>query len=172
MRAWRAFLEAHAAVARQLERELLAETSLPLGWYDVLVQLNEAPGRRLRMHELASAVLLSRSGLTRLVERMERASLVTRNTHPSDGRGTVAVLTDAGRAQLRRCAPTHLRGVDEHFLAHLDDGELDVIAGALERVAAAQRSSAAPPRRSSDRVAATRPENGLRPRVRDGSRTG
>ncbi len=94
--AWRGFLRAHATVVRALEGDLQAEHDLPLASYDVLVQLSEAPDRRLRMTELADRVLLSRSGLTRLADRLEREGLLTREPCPSDARGTLAVLTEAG----------------------------------------------------------------------------
>src|SRR5207237_2294677 len=84
---WRSFLRAHAGVIRELGRELAAEAGLPLAWYDVLLQLAEAPGRRLRMAELADRVLLSRSGLTRLVDRLQAEQLVRREPSPDDARG-------------------------------------------------------------------------------------
>ncbi|WP_242424620.1 MarR family winged helix-turn-helix transcriptional regulator, partial [Frankia sp. EI5c] len=96
MRAWRRLLRAHAHVTRLLEAELDAAHQLPLAYYDVLVQLSEAPNHQLRMSELAHRVLLSRSGLTRLVDRMERDGLVERRACPSDARGTLATLTEAG----------------------------------------------------------------------------
>ena len=122
--AWRSFLRAHAQITRKLEAELVAEHDLPLPSYDVLLQLAESPGRRLRMTELADRVLLSRSGLTRLVDRLEREGLVERASCPNDARGTHAVLTDAGLGRLRRAAPTHLRGVAEHVTSRLDADEL------------------------------------------------
>ena len=133
--AWRGFLRAHARVTRLLDAELTAECDLPLGTYEVLVHLNEAPGRRLRMTELADRVLLSRSGLTRLVDRMEREGLITRESCPSDLRGTNAVLTDAGYERLRAAAPTHLRGVREHLVDQLTPDEIRVLGDALGRVA-------------------------------------
>lgn len=128
--AWRAFLRAHSRIVRALEAELEADQQLSLASYDVLVQLAEAPGRRLRMTELADAVLLSRSGVTRLVDRMERAGLVRRSPVASDGRGVAAELTAAGVARLRGAAPTHLAGVVRHFVARLDADDL----AALERI--------------------------------------
>src|SRR5688500_20210971 len=109
--AWRGFLRAHATVVRALEADLQAEHDLPLASYDVLVQLSEAPERRLRMTELADRVLLSRSGLTRLADRLERDGLLVRQACPSDARGTLAVLTEAGLDRLRAAWPTPLRGV-------------------------------------------------------------
>ena len=123
--AWRVFLRAHAQITRKLEADLLAEHDLPLPSYDVLLQLAESPGRRLRMTELADRVLLSRSGLTRLVDRLERERLVERAACPNDARGTHAVLTDAGLDRLRSAAPTHLRGVSEHVTSRLTHEELE-----------------------------------------------
>jgi len=137
--AWRLLLEAHAAVVDRLGRELEAECGLPLTWYDVLVQLASAPEGRLRMRDLARAVLLSRSGLTRLVDRMEASGMVCREAHPSDGRGAFAVLTPAGRAVLRRAAPVHLRGIDAHFARHLSDADAAALCDALSRVVDAER---------------------------------
>lgn len=130
MAAWRAFLRAHAALTRALEAELLAEQDLPLASYDVLVQLAEAPGRRLRMTELADAVLLSRSGVTRLVDRLEKGGLVARCPVETDGRGVAARLTDAGLDRLRTASRTHLRGIAHYFGDRLDDADL----GVLERI--------------------------------------
>ena len=133
--AWRSFLRAHAVVTRRLESELAAEHDLPLASYDVLVQLSEARGQRLRMTELAEAVLLSRSGLTRLVDRLERDGLVSRQACPDDARGTLAVLTDAGLQRLREAWPTHLRGVSEHVTSKLSPQELVVLEELLGRLA-------------------------------------
>jgi DNA-binding MarR family transcriptional regulator len=134
MAAWRAFLEAHARVTDVLGRELRADESLPLTWYDVLVHLQEAPGHRLRMQELADAVLLSKSGLTRLVDRMEREGLVRRAACPDDRRGILAELTDAGYETLRRTSTTHLRGVDEHFASRFTPAEAATLADLLGRL--------------------------------------
>jgi len=131
---WRVFLRAHAVITRRLEAELLEERDLPLASYDVLVQLVDAPGRRLRMTELASAVLLSRSGLSRLVDRLQREGLVKREVASEDGRGMYAVLTPAGHSRLREAAPTHLRGVAEHMTSKFSDDELDALRALLERL--------------------------------------
>lgn len=133
--AWRLFLRAHARVIRRLEADLMAQHQLPLGSYDVLVQLVEAPGRRLRMSELAERVLLSRSGLTRLVDRMEREGLVRREPCEDDARGLYTVLTDAGYDRLRGASGTHLRGVLEHGTGRLDDAEAHELADLLARIA-------------------------------------
>ena len=123
--AWRLFLRAHAQITRRLEHDLLTEHDLPLGSYDVLLQLAEAPARRLRMTDLADRGLLSRSGLTRLIDRLVREGLVERAACPSDARGTHAVLTDAGFDRLRSAAPTHLRGVAEHVTERLTEDEVE-----------------------------------------------
>lgn len=132
--AWRTFLRAHAHVTRRLEVELLAEHDLPLASYDVLVQLSEVPDRRLRMTELAERVLLSRSGLTRLVDRLERDGLVCREPSPEDARGTLAVLTDAGLQRLRDAWPTHRRGVAEHVTDRLTLEELATLHQLLDKL--------------------------------------
>lgn len=139
--AWRAFLEAHALTVETLTRELREAEDLPLTWYDVLVQLQEAPEGRLRMQELADAVLLSKSGVTRLVDRMEQAGLVERARCTNDRRGTFAALTPSGRQRLRETAPTHLRGVAEHFAALFDDEEAVVLERLLLRIVEANRPS-------------------------------
>jgi DNA-binding MarR family transcriptional regulator len=114
--------------------EELEEIGLPIGFYDVLVQLTEAE-RGLRMAELARRVLLSKSGLTRLVDRMAGQGLVRRRPSPEDGRGFYVVVTNRGRSALRRASPDHLRGVVSHFTSLLTADELPVITRAMNRVA-------------------------------------
>jgi DNA-binding MarR family transcriptional regulator len=130
--AWSTFLRAHARVVRELERELQADQDLALTDYDVLVQLAASPERRLRMSELADRLLLSRSGVTRLVDRLVEDGLVERVSCEDDRRGQWAVLTDAGHGRLRRAAPTHLQGVATHFLDRLSADDL----ASLERMLA------------------------------------
>ena len=142
LRAWRALLEAHARTTVVLGRELRDEAGIPLAWYDVLLHLNEAPEKRLRMQELADAVLLSKSGLTRLVDRMERDGLVERSACSDDRRGTFAELTPVGKDRLRATAPTHLRGVREHVADLLDDEEAATLERLLRRIADATRETA------------------------------
>jgi DNA-binding MarR family transcriptional regulator len=132
---WRSFLRAHARVIRALEAELLAAQRLSLASYDVLVQLAEAPERRLRMTELADAVLLSRSGVTRLVDRLERDGLVRRGPVDTDGRGVMAMLTAQGLDRLRAATGVHLSGVVRHFVDVLDERELEPLGRACERLA-------------------------------------
>ncbi len=141
---WRLFLRGHALIARLLEAELLQLHRLPLPEYDVLVQLRAAPGGRLRMAQLADQVVLSRSGLTRLVERMERVGLVERASCPSDARGAYAVLTAAGRARLERAAPDHLRGVRQRFVEPLPDRDLQALRHALTALVAAAEQGRGP----------------------------
>lgn len=121
--AWRGFLQTHARLTRQLDDELRSEHDLPLTTYDVLVQLENAPGHQMRMSELADAVLLSRSGLTRLVDRLERQGLLERRECPDDARGSLAALTDAGATRLAEARPTHLAGVRRLFLEPLGEPE-------------------------------------------------
>lgn len=134
MRAWRLFLEAHARVVNRLESELREEAGMPLTWYDVLVQLSEAPEHRLRMQELARRVLISKSGLTRLVDRLCAAGYLEREQDPEDGRGTLAVMTDAGARALRRAAPFHLAGIERAFSSRLTAKDTDAVAAAMQRV--------------------------------------
>lgn len=121
---WRAYLRGHASVTRALESELLAEQRLSLAAYDVLLRLGDAPQLSLRMTELAEAVLLSRSGLTRLVDRLERAGLVRRSRVREDGRGIAATLTERGLERLRTASTTHRTGVQQHFSNRLDETDL------------------------------------------------
>jgi DNA-binding MarR family transcriptional regulator len=136
---WRTFLTAHAAAIDRIERDLAEEGLMPLSWYDVLLALYEAPERKLRMHELAHAILVTRGGLTRLVARIEGAGLLRREPDPSDGRGLYAVLTEEGLEALRRTWPTYARGIAEHFGKHLNDAEVEILDRALRRVLIAAR---------------------------------
>src|SRR5687767_8469065 len=132
--AWRGLLRVHAALVRELDAELDEAHDLPLSSYDVLIYLRSAPDKRLRMAELADSVLLSRSGVTRLVDRLVREGLIVRDTCESDGRGSFAVLTAKGEELLARARPTHLAGVRERFLSHFDEDELGTLARFWERV--------------------------------------
>lgn len=131
--AWRAFIRAHAGLIDLLGHELEAERGLPLTFYDVLVNLSEAGGR-LRMSDLADAVVLSRSGVTRVVDRMERTGYVKRERCPSDRRGSFATLTAKGQRALREAWPVHARGVAEHFAGKLSDDEAALIADVFQRM--------------------------------------
>jgi DNA-binding MarR family transcriptional regulator len=131
---WRLFLRAHAHIVRRLESDLMDRHGLPLAWYDVLARLVEADGHRLRMSELADRVMLSPSGLTRLVGRMVEAGLVSREPSENDARGFYAVLTDEGYERLRSATGTHLRGILDYVLSRFTDEELDEIASYLSRL--------------------------------------
>ncbi len=131
--AWRALLQAHATLMRQLATDLEKQTGLALGDFDVLAQLAQAGGE-LRMTELAARAFTSRSGLTRRVDRLVDEGLVRRATADADARGVVVVLTDAGVARLIETAPVHLRGVRDLFVARLNDLELAVLEAALDKV--------------------------------------
>jgi DNA-binding MarR family transcriptional regulator len=133
--AWRSFLEAHARLARRLDDELRAGHGISLAEYDALLQLARAPGRRLRMNQLADRVILSRSGITRLVDRLEAAGLVARRSCPTDARGAEAVLTEAGLERLRAAARTHLAGIERYFVSVVDPADLPTIERALGAVA-------------------------------------
>jgi DNA-binding MarR family transcriptional regulator len=117
--AWRGMLEAHARVMQHLDAEMRSEHGLSVSAYEVLMFLADAPDRRMRMSEIASRVLLSRSGCTRLVDRLAQLGYVTRHADASDGRGLYAELTEAGAQRALAARATHLDGVRRHFLAHL-----------------------------------------------------
>jgi DNA-binding MarR family transcriptional regulator len=132
--AWRGLLRVHTALVKALDAELTAEHDLPLSSYEVLITLESAPDHKRRMAELADSVLLSRSGMTRLVDRLEREELLARDTCTDDGRGCFAVLTPKGAELLARARPTHLEGVRERFLTHFSEDELKLLASFWERV--------------------------------------
>ena len=142
MLAWAALLRAHAAVLPRLEREMQVERQLPLSWYDVLLSLSGVRRPGLRMQDLAEAVVLSRTRVSRVVEEMERAGLVQREPNPTDGRSTLVSMTSAGRTTLRAAASVYLRGIDEHFAGHLTPEDLECVRAALEKVVAAHQERA------------------------------
>ncbi len=121
--AWRGFLRAHATLVRELDEELTARHGLPLSSYDVLVQLADAPDGQLRMSHLAEAVLLSRSGLSRLVGRLADQGLLKRVECENDARGAYAAITPRGRERLAEARETHRAGVRERFLSRLGERE-------------------------------------------------
>jgi DNA-binding MarR family transcriptional regulator len=142
--AWQSFLMAHATVIRTLEQEMEEEQGLPLVWYDVLAQLDHK-GRQLRLRALADSVLLSRSNITRLVDRMASAGLVKREPCPEDRRGMYAVITHEGRDGLRRAWPGHWRGIVEHFIQHLNHEDVKALHAALSKVLQAEISCSSQP---------------------------
>ena len=133
--AWRSFVTAHARITRRLDEELQAAHGLSLAEYDALLQIAHAPGRRVRMNVLAERVILSRSGITRLVDRLEAVGCVERAACSTDARGQEAVLTTVGLDRLRSAATTHLEGVRRYFLDRLDAAELAALETCLGQVA-------------------------------------
>ncbi len=142
MRAWIAFLDAQSALLRRLESDLVAREHMTLAEYDVLIQLARADSRRLRMSELSERVRLSPSGLTRRVDRLVKAGLVSRALSASDRRGTFAVLTSAGLERIRRASPVHLAGIREYFVRPLRPAQLTALTAALEPLRAARAAAA------------------------------
>ncbi|WP_344589977.1 MarR family winged helix-turn-helix transcriptional regulator [Actinomadura vinacea] len=132
---WRAMLRTQVRISRRLQADLLAGHDLALASYDVLTRLGEEPGGRLRMNDLADRVLLSRSGLTRLVDRLQREGLVERESCDSDARGLYAVITPRGRTRLAEAGPTYRRGVRDYVLSRLDEADLRALALIMSKLA-------------------------------------
>lgn len=130
---WRVFLETAYALIDILDAELQAERGITLGWYDALVHLEEAEDG-LRMNELASRILFSKSGLTRVIDRMEEAGLVRRERPTHDRRVVKVYITQEGLETLQAARTVHRRGIKEHFVQHLDQQELSTLAHSLENV--------------------------------------
>ncbi|MFC7272885.1 MarR family winged helix-turn-helix transcriptional regulator [Paractinoplanes rhizophilus] len=131
---WAALLRVHAALVPLIDRELQAACGLPLSWYDVLLELNSAPGRRLSMGELGEAAVVSRTRASRVVDQLAGAGLVTREANPDDRRSAYATITEAGRATLRAAAPTYLGSIRRHFTSRMTAAEAAAVAAALEKV--------------------------------------
>src|SRR5437764_14789769 len=144
LNAWGAFLTAHKALETILTRELESACGLPLTWFDALAQLRMAPGERLTMTQLASALLFSKSGLTRLIDRMVETGLVQRLARPGDRRSLHIALTDAGEEKFRQALPIHLDHVKRHFAAYIKDGEARAVESAPVRMASAVRRETGP----------------------------
>jgi DNA-binding MarR family transcriptional regulator len=134
---WRAFVLAHARVWRRLDEDLRLEHALSLPEYETLLLLAESEGRRLRMRVLAEDLQLSKSGVTRLVDRLVDDGLVERGQCTTDARGAEAVLTEAGLSRLRSAAPTHLRGIQAYFLDAIESPDLAVVERAMRAVGGA-----------------------------------
>ena len=130
-------LEAHTSLVDLMESDLRHDCDVPLVWYDVMIKIWVAPGRRIRMAELAEQALLSRSWLTRRVVQLEQAGLVTRTGAGDDGRGVFAELTPAGLETFARMEKSHARSIATHFSAHISQDEARVIAAAFTRITAA-----------------------------------
>ena len=131
---WRSFFEAASALLDVLDRRLQARADMPLAWYDVLVHLEEAEGGRLRMGDLAAAILFSKSGLTRVVDRMEHEGLVRRERPAGDRRVIEVALTEQGAEALAVARPFHRDDVERLFASHLDDRDFAALARALPKV--------------------------------------
>jgi len=144
MGAWMALLQTHATVVGALEEALLAERNLPLSWFEVLIQLTAQPDGRLAMQELARSVLLSKSGVTRLVDRMADAGLVLRDACASDRRVVYATATDRGRALLTEAMPVFVEGFERSFGRHLSAADAEALSGLLQQVLAGNGDRAAP----------------------------
>lgn len=140
--AWRGLLRVHASLMKELDAELEAAHRLPLTSYEVLLHLAEAPDRRMRMCDLADSVLLSRSGMSRLVDRLERDGLLERAACSADARGSFAVITEAGLELLASARPTHHEGIRRRFLSHFEADDLARMTEYWQRLLAAQQSSA------------------------------
>jgi DNA-binding MarR family transcriptional regulator len=132
--AWRGLLRAHSSLTKALDAELVRVHGLPLSSYEVLLLLADSPDGQMRMSELADGVLLSRSGLTRLVDRMQREGLLRRERCEDDARGWFATITPQGRELFTRARKTHLDGVRERFLSHFTREELRSLAAFWERI--------------------------------------
>jgi DNA-binding MarR family transcriptional regulator len=132
--AWRGFLRTHAALVKELDGDLEAQHQLPLSSYDVLTTLADAEDGRMRMCDLADAVVLSRSGLTRLCDRLQREGLIERAQCTSDARGAYAVLTELGLERLREAQPLHRESVRRRFLEHFSREELQILAACWDRL--------------------------------------
>jgi len=145
LRAWRGMLRAHAALTKALDAELEAAHGLPLSSYEVLLRVDHADEGRMRMCDLADSVVLSRSGLTRLIDRLEREGLVVRESCPSDARGAFARLTAEGSAKLEAARRTHLAGVWLRFLDRVTPQELELLGDLWERVLAGDGGEDLPP---------------------------
>lgn len=131
---WHLFLQVHARVIDRLETTMEEQQGIPLSWFDVMLQLSFAPEARLRMHDLLQNLVLTRSGLTRRVDRMETAGLVVRQECADDARGVVIALTATGTARLQGAIPGHLAMVQELFSRHLNDAEVRAMCSGLRKI--------------------------------------
>jgi len=132
--AWVTFLQAHAAVVDALGRELEVQRGIPLAWYEVLLRLSTTGEGRLRMLDLSRSLLLSKSGVTRLIDRVEDAGLVVRRPSPEDRRVVWVSLTRSGRKTFEAAMPVHLAGIERHFAGVLSLEELRLLRSALRKV--------------------------------------
>lgn len=143
---WELTLRTVTGLLRTFEEDMKAQ-GFALPWYDVLVQLMEAPGERLRMQDLADNVVLTRSGLSRLIDRMEKAELVRREPAADDRRGSYAVLTELGRATYARLAEEHRQKIEERFTSQLSNADLRALRRAMRKLGLVVRVPGVPPGR-------------------------
>jgi DNA-binding MarR family transcriptional regulator len=136
--AWAWLLKVHAALVPVLDRALQQACDLPLTWYDVLLELNSAPGRRLTMGELGEVAVVSRTRVSRVVDELVSAGLVVREANPDDGRSSLAAITAAGRKRLRAAAPVYVEAIRSEFSDHLTVAEARTLVGALRKVLTAR----------------------------------
>jgi DNA-binding MarR family transcriptional regulator len=134
LKAWRLFITSHAKLIQQIDADLQAAGQISLSWYDVLIELYEAPEKRLRMTELAERVVLSRSGLTRLVDRLEERDFLRRETDPQDRRGFYVLITEAGISAMRMAWPVYAKGIQGYFADALSAEEAAVLAQVFGKI--------------------------------------
>lgn len=154
--AWAAVLQTHAFVVEALERELAARRHLPLTWFEVLLRLSEASDGRMRMQDLARLAWLSKSGITRLVDRMETAGFVSRCACDHDRRVTYASITPAGRRAARAAAPLHLAAVERYFARHLSLDEQRLLRALLLKILRANGQASQGCESAAEKTAAAR----------------
>ena len=135
LRSWRLFFESALALGDVLDTELEQAVGIPQRWYDVLVQLEESPDG-IRMNELAERILYSKSGFTRVVDRMEEAGLVRRVRPEHDRRSILVVLSEKGRETMEEARRHHRNGIERHFSQHLTDADVKALTRSLEKVSA------------------------------------
>ena len=133
LRAWRLYFESALALIDVLGAELERDAGIPMRWYDVLVHLEEIP-EGLRMNELAERILYSKSGFTRVVDRMEEAGLVQRVRPENDRRSILVILTDQGRTTMEHARRHHRHAIEQHFSRHLSDTDIKALTRALEKL--------------------------------------
>jgi DNA-binding MarR family transcriptional regulator len=138
--AWRSFLRSHATILRGLDAELVADHGMTTRDYEVLLVLAHAPDRRLPMSALAESTMLTRSGITRLVDGLVRGGLIERRACERDARVSYAALTDAGFETLRRAGDSHVASIERLFLSHFTEGEIEQLAALLSRLPGAAGS--------------------------------
>ena len=145
LEAWRSFFKTHARLMARLEHDLEVKHDISLPVYEVLFNLSRAPQGRLRHQELVQCARMTKSGISRLVDRMESAGLIRTERCPSDGRGAFAVLTATGKQRFRRAAATHLHGIQEYFGRHLTPDEAETLRGAMGRIGTGLAATEATP---------------------------